>query len=158
MPEPLTSSLLALLIGVVAGLRAMSAPAVMSWAAGLGWLDLSSSGLAFLGRALTRWVLTAFALAELVTDQLPSTPSRTVPAQFAARVLTGAFSGAAVGAARGATVVALLAGAVGAVIGTLGGRAFRARLAASFGNDHAAALVEDVVAIGGAVLVGLALR
>ena len=30
--------LLALLIGVVAGLRAMTAPAAVSWAAYLGWL------------------------------------------------------------------------------------------------------------------------
>ncbi|WP_425993766.1 hypothetical protein [Caulobacter sp. DWR1-3-2b1] len=32
--------LLALLIGVVAGLRAMTAPAAISWAAHLGWLPL----------------------------------------------------------------------------------------------------------------------
>ena len=32
--------LLALLIGVVAGLRTMTAPAAVSWAAYLGWLPL----------------------------------------------------------------------------------------------------------------------
>ena len=41
--------LLALVIGIVAGLRAMTAPAAVSWAARLGWLDLSGSWLAFLG-------------------------------------------------------------------------------------------------------------
>ena len=35
--------LLALLIGVVAGLRAMTAPAAVSWAAYLGWLPLADS-------------------------------------------------------------------------------------------------------------------
>jgi uncharacterized membrane protein len=150
--------LLALLIGIVAGLRAMSAPAAMSWAAFVGWLDVSGTWLAFLGRTLARWILTAFALVELVTDQLPSTPSRTVPVQFGARILAGAFSGAAIGVAKGATVGGLLAGGIGAVIGTLGGRAFRARLAAALGNDHPAALIEDAVALGGAVLIGLALR
>ena len=52
----------------------------------------------------------------------------------------------------------LLAGIAGAVIGTLGGRAFRARLAAAFGNDRPAAFIEDAVAIGGALLIGVALR
>lgn len=41
--------LLAILIGVVAGLRAMMAPAVVSWAAARGSLDLSGHWLAFLG-------------------------------------------------------------------------------------------------------------
>ena len=41
--------LLALLIGVVAGLRALTAPAAVSWAAHLGWLHLQNTWLAFLG-------------------------------------------------------------------------------------------------------------
>jgi uncharacterized membrane protein len=74
--------------------------------------------------------------------------------QFATRIVTGAVSGAALGLAGGVPWIgALVAGAIGAVIGTLGGRAARARLAAGFGRDRPAALVEDVVAIGGAVLV-----
>jgi uncharacterized membrane protein len=157
MPDALTS-LLALLIGVVAGLRAMTAPMAVSWASHLGWLDVSGTRLAFLGLAPTRWTLTALALVELVTDQLPSTPSRTVPTQFGARILAGALSGAAIGAPRGAIVGGLLAGGAGAVIGTLGGRALRVRLAAALGSDRPAALVEDAVALGGALLIGLALR
>ena len=150
--------LLALLIGVVAGLRTMTAPAAVAWATYLGRLDLGGTWFAFIGNVWVRWILTALALIELVTDQLPSTPSRTVPIQFGARILTGALSGAAVGAAGGSWVGGLLAGAVGAVIGTLGGRAFRARLAAAFGSDRPAAFIEDAVAIGGALLIGVALR
>ena len=71
--------LLALVIGIVAGLRAMTAPAAVSWAARAGWLDLGGTWLAFMGHAFTPWILTVLALAELVTDQLPTTPSRTVP-------------------------------------------------------------------------------
>ena len=97
--------LLALLIGVVAGLRAMTAPAAVSWAARLGWLNLAARALAFLGYAWTPWILTVLALGELVTDQLPTTPSRTVPVQFGTRMLTGGVSGAAIGAASGALVV-----------------------------------------------------
>jgi uncharacterized membrane protein len=150
--------LFALLIGVVAGLRTMTAPTAVSWAAHLGWLDLRGTWLAFLGYAWTPWIMSVLALVELVTDQLPSTSSRTVPMQFGARIVSGALAGAAIGAARGALVGGLVAGIVGATIGTLGGRAVRARLAAAFGNDHPAAFIEDAVAIGGAMLIVVALR
>jgi len=152
-----TVLLLAVLIGVIAGLRAMTAPAAVSWAARLGWLHLAPTGLAFLGYAFTPWIFTALALVELVTDQLPTTPSRTVPVQFGTRILTGGLSGGAIGAAHGQLVLGVVGGVVGAVIGTLGGRAVRGRLAASFGRDLPAALIEDAVAIGGAFLIMAAL-
>ncbi len=41
--------LLALVIGIVAGLRTFTAPTAVSWAAHLGWLKLDDSVLAFLG-------------------------------------------------------------------------------------------------------------
>ena len=148
-----TTLLLSVLIGVIAGLRSMTAPAAVSWAARAGWLNLTSTGLAFLGSALTPWILTALALAELVADKLPTTPSRKAPVGFVARIVTGAFSGAALGAAGGSLVAGAIAGAIGAVIGTFGGHASRARLAASFGRDRPAALIEDAVAIGGALLI-----
>ena len=100
---------LAFLIGIVAGLRSLMAPAAVSWAAQLGWLQLAPTGLAFLGHRFTPWILTLLALGELVTDQLPTTPSRTVPLQFGARILTGGLSGAAIGAASGGSSSALLA-------------------------------------------------
>jgi uncharacterized membrane protein len=152
-----TTVVLPLLIGVVAGLRAMTAPAAVSWSARIGWLNLAPTSLAFLGYAFTPWVLTALALAELVTDQLPSTPSRTVPAQFGARLVSGGLSGAAIGAAHGGLFIGLAAGSVGAVIGTLGGRACRARLARAFGSDRPAAFTEDAVAIAVAFLIVVAL-
>jgi uncharacterized membrane protein len=150
--------LLAALIGVVAGLRAMTAPAAVSWAAHLGWLDLGGSWLSFLGRAWAPWIASLLALGELVTDKLPSTPSRTVPPQFGARIVTGALSGAAIAVSQGSLVGGLVAGALGAVVGTLGGRALRARLAAAFGSDRLAAFSEDALALGGALLIALVLR
>jgi uncharacterized membrane protein len=152
-----TAFVLALLIGMIAGLRAMTAPAAVSWAARLGWLQLGPTGLAFLGYAVTPWILTVLALGELVTDQLPTTPSRTVPIQFGTRLLMGALSGGAIGAGVGLMALGLAAGIAGAIIGTLGGRAYRARLAAAFGNDRPAAFIEDAVAILGAVLMLVAL-
>jgi len=138
---------LAFLIGVVAGLRAMTAPAAVSWAARLGWLRLEGTPLAFLGAAVTPWFVTLAAVGELVNDKLPTTGSRKLPPQFIGRILTGALSGAAMGAPTGGLVGGLIAGVLGAVAGTLGGAAFRARLAQAFGRDLPAALIEDVIAI-----------
>jgi uncharacterized membrane protein len=145
--------LFAVLMGIVAGLRAMTVPAAVSWGARLGALHVGGTWLAFLANAWVPWIFTALALGELVTDQLPSTPSRTVPVQFGARILTGALGGAAISVAGGSWIGGAVAGGVGAVIGTLGGRAVRARLAAAFGRDRPAAIVEDLVAIGGALLI-----
>jgi uncharacterized membrane protein len=149
--------ILALLIGIVAGLRAMTAPAAISWAAYLGWLNLGDSWLAFLGHAFTPWILTVLAIGELFTDQLPSTPSRKVPVQFGARVFMGALCGWAIGTGAGSATGGLIAGVIGAVIGTYGGAEIRKRLAESFGKDLPAALIEDVVAIVGALLIVAAL-
>jgi len=145
--------ILALLIGVIAGLRAMTAPAAIAWAAYLGWLNLSGSWLAFMGSVWAVGIFTILALVELVTDQLPSTPSRKVPQQFGARLLMGALTGAAIGTPSGGWIIGLIAGIVGAVIGTYGGAAVRAKLAASFGKDPPAAFIEDAVAIIGAYLI-----
>ena len=145
--------LLALVIGIISGLRTMTAPAAMSWAAYLGYLNLGGSWLAFMGYRFTPWILSVLALGEFVTDQLPSTPSRKVPVQFGARLISGALSGAMVGADGGILWGGLVAGIVGAVMGTLGGAAARSRLATALGHDLPAALIEDAVAIIGAILV-----
>jgi uncharacterized membrane protein len=149
---------IAFLIGVVAGMRAMTAPAAISWAARMGRLPLSGTGLAFLGYAWTPWVFTLAAIGELISDQLPSTPSRTVPVQFATRIAMGALCGAALTAAGGSLIPGAIVGAAGAVVGTLGGRGFRARLAAAFGSDRPAAFIEDAIAITGGLLAYWAAR
>jgi uncharacterized membrane protein len=150
--------LLAFVIGIVAGMRAMTAPAAIGWAARLGNLGLSGTWLAFLGYAWTPWILTLLAAVELVTDQLPATPSRTVPVQFGTRILMGAVCGAALTAGAGSMLLGAIVGIAGAVAGTLGGRALRARLAAAFGRDRPAALLEDAIAIGAAFAVVMASR
>ena len=142
---------LAVLIGIIAGLRAFTAPAAVSLAVRYGHLGVAGTPLAFLGYRWTPWILLALALAELVGDQLPATPSRKVPLQFGTRVVMGALAGAAI-AASGGLALGAVAGAIGAVIGTLGGAAARAKLAAAFRSDRRAALIEDVIAIGGAWL------
>src|SRR5580704_1183968 len=96
--------LLSFLMGGVAGLRAMTAPAVVSWAAYLGWLGLQNTWLGFLGFAVTPYILTVLAVGELVVDQLPSTPSRKEPFPFGTRIVLGAVCGAAIGLSGGLMV------------------------------------------------------
>lgn len=147
--------LLAFLIGFVAGLRSLTAPAVVSWAARLGWIHLENSPLAFFGAAITPWIFTVLALAELVADQLPTTPSRKSPPGLIARILMGALSGAAFGVAGGSLAAGAIAGLIGALAGTFGGYEARKRLAIAFGKDQPAAFLEDAIAIAGALLLAL---
>jgi uncharacterized membrane protein len=145
---------LAFLIGGIAGLRSMVAPAVVSWAARLGWLHLENTPLAFLGFAATPYIISVLAIGEVINDKLPKTPSRKEPGSFVARVVTGALSGAAIGAAAGSLIGGLVAGALGAVAGTLGGYEFRSRLVKAIGgNDLPIALLEDAIAIAGGLLI-----
>src|ERR1700680_3356487 len=117
----MSTYILAFLIGVVVGLRCMTAPAAVSWAARLGWLHLENTWLAFLGYAATPYIVTALAIGELIADQLPKTPSRKSPPGFIGRILSGALCGAALGAAGGALSGGLIVGVLGAVAGTFGG-------------------------------------
>lgn len=150
-------SLLALFMGGVAGLRAMMAPALVTWAAALGWLDLSGTYLSFLGSNWAVLVLTILAVLELVTDQLPNTPSRKVPQQFITRLITGGVAGAAIGIPYDLWLAGLVSGVLGAVAGTYGGAWARAKLADHFGNDQPAAFIEDGVAFAAAFIIILLL-
>jgi uncharacterized membrane protein len=150
---------LSLMIGIIAGLRSMTAPAVVSWAARLGWLHLQNTWLAFMGFAAAPYIWSVFAIGELIADKLPSTPSRKAPLGFSGRILTGALCGAAVAMGSRATseaqggtgnswIIGLVAGVIGAIVGTLGGYQFRARLVKAVGGrDLPIALLEDAIAI-----------
>ncbi len=140
----------ALCIGIVAGLRAFTAPALVSWAAHLGWIHLEGTPLAFMGSKIAVVVLTILALVEYVTDQLPKTPARTVPSQLIARIITGGLSGACLGLAGGASLaVGACMGIIGALIGTYGGYYARKGLVSGLKvKDIVIAIPEDLIAIG----------
>ncbi|HEY2018613.1 MAG TPA: DUF4126 family protein, partial [Bryobacteraceae bacterium] len=125
----------AFLIGVVVGLRSMTAPAAVSWAARLGWLHLENTSLAFLGYAATPYIISVLAIGELIADKLPKTPSRKAPVGLAGRVMSGALCGAAIGASGGELVAGLVFGVLGALAGTFGGYEFRVRLVRATGGE-----------------------
>ena len=146
--------LLALLIGVVAGLRTFTAPAVLAWAAFLQWINLSGTWASWVGHWATVAVLTILAVIELVSDQMESMPSRKTALPFLARLASGAFAGAVLGTAWGYKWSSLGAGMIGAVIGTIGGYEARTRLvAANGGRDRPVALGEDLLAVAGGVAI-----
>jgi uncharacterized membrane protein len=139
------------LIGVVAGLRSMTAPAVVCWGAHLGWLALAGSSLGFFVHPAALVAFTIFAVGELIADKLPVIPSRTTAGPLVVRLISGALSGAALCiAAHSAVFYGILLGAVGAIIGAYGGYYYRRGIPA---NNRAmqflAALLEDVVAVCG---------
>jgi len=146
--------LLALLIGVVAGLRAFTAPAVLAWAAFLQWINLSGTWASWMGHPAVVGVLTVIAVAELISDKVPTLPSRKSAPAFLVRIATGAFSGAVLGTAWGYRWSSLGAGMIGAVLGTIGGYEARTRLvAANGGRDRPVALGEDLFAAAAGIVV-----
>jgi uncharacterized membrane protein len=147
--------LLACALGIVAGLRSMTAPAAIAWAAHFGWLHLEATPLVFLGSGAARYLLLALMLAELVADKLSFTPSRTRPGPFIGRILAGGLAGAALAGGLGQSLLAgALAGALGAVAGTLAGYQARTGLVRALAvPDYVVALAEDVMAVGGALLI-----
>ena len=141
--------LLVIGIGFVAGLRSLTPPAAVSWAARLGWLNLHGSPLAFMGSAVAVAIFSLLAALEYVADLLPRTPNRTKPGPLVARIFTGALSGVclAVSAGDSSTVAATLGG-IGAVVGTFAGYQARMRLVRGLKvKDVFVAVPEDLIAV-----------
>jgi uncharacterized membrane protein len=153
--SPTLVLLLAFLIGVISGLRSLTAPAVVAWAAHRGWINLNHTPLQFMGSTAAVVVFTVFAVVELVADQLPSAPSRTAPPGLIARIVLGALCGAAiaVSGAQSIAMGAVLGAAVG-VAGAFGGYQIRTRLVKALKvPDFVIATLEDAVAIGAGLFI-----
>ena len=149
-----TNTVLALAfgLGVIAGLRALTAPAVVCWAAHWKWLNLDLSPLQFMGSIVAASIFAALAVGELINDKLPKTPSRKALPSLIARIVMGALAGGALCSAAGDSLpLGAVLGGVGAVAGTFGGYDGRKRLVKALqAPDWAVALMEDAIAVGGA--------
>jgi uncharacterized membrane protein len=141
--------LLIFVIGLVSGLRTFTGPAAVAWAAHLGWINLSGSPLSFMGSIWAVAIFTILALVEYVTDQLPTTPARTVPMQLGARLVMGSFAGACLAVAGGVSLLfGILCAVIGVLVGTYGGYRTRAGLVRSLQvRDLVIAIPEDLIAI-----------
>ena len=145
---------LTFLIGFFAGLRSLTAPAVVAWAVYMGWLKLERP-ISLIGALPAVVIFTLLAVLELVADKLPKTPSRTSPPGLIARIVTGGVTGVCVAAGGGQGVLpGALLGAFGGVVGCFGGFQARTRLVKALGSpDIIVALLEDLVAIAGCLWV-----
>lgn len=140
--------LLAFGIGIVAGLRSLTAPAVVAWGTHLNWLNLEGTPLAFMGSTTAVVILSLLAVGELIADKLPIVPKRTAPAPLIARIITGGLCGAclcAVGAKP--LLLGTLLGGIGGVIGAFLGYNIRRRFDMNV-KDVVVAVCEDVLAVG----------
>src|SRR5215471_7303500 len=77
------------LLGLVSGMRSMTAMAVLCWFAYRGDLSLDGTWASWAGRLVTAIVFTVFALGELIADKLPKTPNRTALGPLLGRVVMG---------------------------------------------------------------------
>ncbi len=128
--------LAALLLGMVAGLRTFTAPAVLAL---------------MRHRSLWAYILALAALAEYAADLYPKAPARTGIPGLTARIVSGAACGWVVAAGASPWLGAAL-GVLGALAGAYGGLALRRRAIGAIGSVPAA-LLEDAVAIAGAVAI-----
>jgi uncharacterized membrane protein len=145
---------LALLVGISAGLRSMTPLAVVAWAA-RSWSGVQQSWLGFMAAPAAAYLLTALAAGELIADKLPFAPSRLKPAPLTGRILSGGLCGAVLWAAAQQSMIGgAIAGALGGAAGSFAGYAARRHLTATRRlPDLPVALLEDVIAIGLATLV-----
>ena len=140
----------ALGIGFTAGLRSLTPPAVVAWAAHLGWLNLNNSPLAFMGSIIAVVIFSLLAMFEWFVDLQPSTQKRTAPVPLGARILTGALCGACLYAAsHQSLIIGALLGSVGGIIGAFAGYETRKKLVAALNiKDTFMGLLEDLITIG----------
>jgi uncharacterized membrane protein len=144
-----------LLLGCLTGLRSLTAPATVCWAAKIGWLNFAGTKLAFVDRPVAVLILTILAVAELIADKLPKTPARTAPPGLIARVVLGCLCAVALATnAGGNLLVPAIVGVGGALIGTFVGYKTRhALVSRAHIPDFAVAIVEDVIAVAGSLLI-----
>ena len=147
----MTVYLLALLIGIAAGLRAFTAVAAVSVATYAGWL-VPGGWPRLLGTPWVAGILTLLAIAEMVGDKYTAMADRLKPISFGIRMACGVAAGATIGSAAHMLAGGGLAGLAGAVAGALASSGVHAWFVGRLDRPLPAALVQGCAAIGLAVV------
>lgn len=136
-------------IGIIAGMRAMTAPAIVSYMANDGCLQVDRERFGLLGHRHAFKILTGLASGEILFDKLPFMPKRTDTAGLSSRILTGALCGATICRAKNKSMLlGAIAGTFGAIGSTFAVFNIRQSLAQELHiPDPAIALLEDATAI-----------
>lgn len=140
-----------ILMGAVAGMRAMTPLATVAHAACNGTLPRDNGAPRLLSNRVASIGAKALAAGELAGDKLEQAPDRIVPAGMLARIVTGAIAGAALAPReqRGLAAVLGAGAAVGTAMLTFD---LRVRAMRRFGQKTTGA-VEDAIALGSATLI-----
>lgn len=142
-------------MGAVAGMRSMSAPAMVSQVAKAGRIAMGHPELDFLHSPKTAYAMTAMAVGEVIADKLPFMPNRTGAPSLLGRALTGGLSGAAISSAKKRSPwLGAIAGAAGAISASYAfyhlRRAAKEKLHVP---DALTAILEDAIVAGSGMLV-----
>lgn len=144
----------AAVMGAVAGLRSMTAPAAVSQLARRG-LPVGARSIEFLNSVVSMRTTLALAAGELIADKLPFVGSRIKPPSLIVRAVSGALSGAAVTSAKKKSILpGILIGAAAAIGASFAAYELRKRAAKALHvPDSVVAVAEDAVAVGAGLLV-----
>ncbi|HVF90520.1 MAG TPA: DUF4126 domain-containing protein [Blastocatellia bacterium] len=153
MPSNGTRALLkAIGIGVIAGMRSMSAPALVSnHLVRTHPKGSSDTPLKVLAYPKTATLLKGLALGEMIVDKLPVAPARIAPGPLAARIVSGALCGGVLCAAEGGRAdIGAVAGGLAAIAGAYGFYHLRRNIGEESSlPDPLLGLAEDAVVIKG---------
>ncbi|MGA7159332.1 MAG: DUF4126 domain-containing protein [Acidobacteriaceae bacterium] len=148
--------ILAFLLGVIAGLRALVALAAVSWAAYFGHLPVGGTHFAFMGSIATPIVLTLLAALELVYEKAPRSAGNAmfVP-KLVFRIALGGLAGAVIGSSNqtNALFVCAAFGVFGALAGTFGSTVLFELLRSRMKRERGASMAEDAIAVLACLLV-----
>ncbi len=139
-------------IGVIAGMRSMSAPALVSnHIAGNPPEGIDETPFKVMAYPKTAHLLKGLALGEMITDKLPVVPARISPGPLAFRIVSGAVCGGAICAAEGKRAgIGAIAGGVAAIAGAYGFYHLRRSIGReSKAPDPLLGLAEDAIVITG---------
>lgn len=148
-------------LGIIAGMRSMTAPAVVAYIAKSGCTGVDREAFGMLGKPALGATAAVLAGMEAVADKLPFMPKRTQSGALAGRLLIGAACGATIcSAMHRSKLLGAIAGAFGALGSTFAVYQIRLQISQDLGvPDAAVALLEDATAIwaGKAICQGLSL-
>lgn len=140
-----------LLIGLIAGQRAMTPLSIVVGEAAKGRIADDMPGATLIAHPLVRAGAVALAAAEMAGDKMQTAPDRTVIAGLTARTLTSGFAGAALAKSGQRRAGAALAVAA-AIASSYAGLALRKRAMQRFGQTTTG-FVEDAALLAGGLAV-----
>jgi uncharacterized membrane protein len=137
------------LLGVVTGMRTMTAMMVLCWFAYAGHLPLDGTWAFWAAKLMTAIVFTLLAIGEYIGDKLPKTPNRTAPGPLIARLVFAGLVGAIVAEGLdGSGIEGVILCVAGALVGAFAGFLVRREIVLrQRSKDWPVAVVEDISAV-----------